>query len=78
MGRSIVIDLLFEEINWTVADAIATGDVLWASNAARELKGAYPGCTFTERQVQDLVIGFAMKAGVPVEFGHSRVSSGTP
>jgi hypothetical protein len=42
MGRSIVIDLLFEEMNWTVADAIATEDVLWASNAARELKGAIP------------------------------------
>jgi hypothetical protein len=70
MGRSIVTDLLFEEINRTVGEAIATGDVLWASTAARQLKEAYAGSPFTEREIEDLVIGFAAKAGVPVEFGH--------
>jgi hypothetical protein len=34
MGRSVVTDLLFEEINRTVADAIETGGVLSASEAA--------------------------------------------
>jgi hypothetical protein len=34
------------------------------------LKEAYSGCVFSERQIEDLVIGFAAKAGVPVQFGH--------
>ncbi len=70
MGRSVVTNLVFEGINRTVAEAIATEGVVWASTAARQLKQAYPGCVFTEREIQDLVIGFASKAGVPVEFGH--------
>lgn len=70
MGRFIVTDPLFEEINRTVADAIAAGEVVWASTAARQLKAAYPGCTLTEKQIEELVIDFATKAGVPVEFGH--------
>lgn len=70
MGRSIVTDLLFEEISRTVADAIASEGVVWASTAARQLKATYPGCAFTESQIEELVIGFAAKAGVPVEFGH--------
>ncbi len=71
-------DLLFEEINRTVADAIATGEVLWASNAARKLMKAYSDCAFTEREIEDLVVGFAAKAGVPVEFGHPSGSDGLP
>jgi hypothetical protein len=70
MGMSVVTDLLFEEIIRTVADAIATEGVVWASTAARQLKEAYAGCAFTEREIESLVIGFASKAGVPVEFGH--------
>jgi len=70
MGASLVTDLLFEEIHRKVADSIATGEILWSSNAARQLKEAYFGCAFTERQIEDLVIGLASKAGVPVEFGH--------
>ena len=70
MGSSVVTDLLFEEINRTVADAIASEEVVWASTAARRLKAAYPGCAYSESQIEELVIGFAAKAGVPVEFGH--------
>lgn len=78
MGRSIVTDLLFEEINRMVADAIAAERILWASTAAHQLKTSYPGCAFTENQIEELVIGFAAKAGVPVEFGHSQASGDTP
>jgi hypothetical protein len=70
MQKSVVTDLMFEEIERTVADAIAHEEVLWASTAARRVKETYPDCAFTERQIEDLVIGFASKAGVPVEFGH--------
>jgi hypothetical protein len=70
MTESVVTDLVYEEIERTVADAIANEGVLWASTAARRVKETYPGCAFTEREIEELVIGFAAKAGVPVEFGH--------
>jgi len=70
MGVSIVTDLVFEEIEQAVTDAIAAEEILQASTAARRVKQAYPRCQFTERQIEDLMIGFAMKAGVPVNLGH--------
>ena len=76
MGRSVVTDLLFEEISRTVADAIATEGIVWASTSARQLKKTYPGCDLTEREIEEVVVGFAAKAGVAVEFGHP--SNSTP
>ena len=69
MGTSIVMDLVFEEIQRTVAEYAEENGVLWASTAARRIKDAYQGCALTEQQIEDLVIGFAMKAGVAVRFG---------
>ena len=71
MDRSVVTDLMFEEIERTVADAIATEEVVWASTTARRLKLTYPDSSITEREIEELVVGFASKAGVPVEFGHT-------
>ncbi len=78
MGRSVVTDRVFEEIERTVADALATEGVLWASTAARRVKKTYPSCAFTERAIEDLVIGFAAKAGVSVGFGHPKNSGVNP
>ena len=69
MGTSVVMDLVFEEIQRTVAEYAEENGVLWASNAARQIKDAYPGCALTEQQIEDLVVGSAMRAGVAVRFG---------
>ena len=74
MATSIVTDLVFEEIERTVADAVVANRILRASTTARRLKETYPGCQFKERQITDLVIGFAYRAGLAVEFGHPRNS----
>ena len=69
MGTSLVMDLVFEEIRQTVAEVAAENGILWAAAAARRIKDGHPGCALSEQQIEDLAIGFAMKAGVPVRFG---------
>ena len=69
MGKSMVMNLVFEEIGRAVADASADNSVLWASTAARRIKDTYPGCALTEQQIEDVLIRGAAKAGVAVQFG---------
>jgi hypothetical protein len=42
---------------------------LSSSAVARRIKDAHPGCALSEQQIENLVIGFAAKAGVAVQFG---------
>ena len=74
MGKSIMMHLIFSDIEQGVARAIADGGILSASQVAGRVMATYPRSRLCERDIEDVVIELASKAGVPVEFG--RVPTG--
>ena len=69
MGKSIMMHLIFSDIEQGVARAIAAGGILSTSAVASRVKASYPRSRFSERDIEDVVIDLASKAGVAVEFG---------
>lgn len=69
MRRSVVMDLVFEEISRRVAEAAAEESILWAPRVARQIKDLHPSCLLSEQLIEDLVIGFSIKSGVAVRYG---------
>lgn len=69
----VVIELVFEEIERMVADAIRDRSFLSATISAESILRTYPGCALSERELADQITMFAASAGVPIEFGrHAR------
>lgn len=69
MNRSVVLELVFEEIERLVADAIREQSCLSTAICAARILRAYPGCALSERELANEIMMFAASAGVPVEFG---------
>ena len=69
VDRSVVLELVFEEIERMVADAIKDQSCLYTAACAEKILRAYPGCGLSERELGDQIMMFAASAGVAVEFG---------
>jgi hypothetical protein len=75
-GSSVIVELVFEEIERLVADAIREQSCLSTAICADRIFQAYPGFGFSERELANEIMMFAARAGVPVEFGRQASLKG--
>lgn len=80
MGSADNMDqLVLEEIGRAVADAVAGGVMISTGPLRARILEACPGCGLSKRQLDDLIIGSAAKAGVAVAFsGHQAWTNVSP
>ena len=73
-----IMDLVFEEIERCVAEAGAQRGIVSTSIVGKRINATWPGCGLSKRQIEDMIIRLASKAGASVEFGEAKVWHSVP